>query len=85
MDDLRSLAAFDRAKVVDAIELLLLHEPTKVSKSRIKLMSQPFWSEYRLRVDDFRIYYDVEDAAKIVSVLRILHKGAGTTPTENPT
>ena len=43
-------------------------------------MTQPFWSEYRLRVSDFRVYYDVDETRHVVHVLRILFKGAGTTP-----
>jgi hypothetical protein len=36
IDDLRRLSARDRAKVRDALDVHLRHEPTKVSKSRIK-------------------------------------------------
>jgi mRNA interferase RelE/StbE len=82
--DLRALRAFDRATVAQGIEQHLLHESTKVSKSRIRLMAQPFWSQYRLRVGDFRVYYDVDEGARTVDVLRILEKGTRTTPTEEP-
>jgi mRNA-degrading endonuclease RelE of RelBE toxin-antitoxin system len=47
-------------------------------------MAQPFWSQYRLRVGDFRVYYDVDEGARTVDVLRILEKGTRTTPTEEP-
>ncbi len=43
-------------------------------------MAQPFWSQYRLRIDDFRVYYDVEGAQPTVNVLRVLKKGTGSTP-----
>jgi hypothetical protein len=57
-----------------------------VSKSRIKAMLQPFWSQYRLRVDDFRVYYDVTetDQVQCVFILRILAKTTEATP-EKPT
>ena len=32
----------------------------KFDAKRIKRMIKPFWSDYRLRVEEFRIYYDVE-------------------------
>ena len=83
-DDIRSLRAFDRAKVFSAIEQYLSNAPTQVSKSRIKQMRQPFWSEYRLRVDDHRVYYNVDEPARQVFVLRVLSKGTGTTPGESP-
>ena len=81
-DDLRALRAFDQQKVLAAMEQHLLHEPTRVSKSRIKLMTQPFWSGYRLRVDDFRVYYDVDEVDRVVMILRVLEKGSGPTPAQ---
>jgi mRNA-degrading endonuclease RelE of RelBE toxin-antitoxin system len=47
-------------------------------------MSQPFWSQYRLRVNAFRVYYDVDEEACVVSVLRVLEKGTGQTPGKTP-
>jgi len=82
--DVRSLRAFDRAKVLEAIELHLTAQPKAVSRNRIKAMEQPFWSQYRLRVDEFRVYYDVDDENETVFVLRVLEKGTGATP-EAPT
>lgn len=58
--DLSELRAFDRRQILDAIPLHLSHEPRRESRSRIKQMAQPFWSEYRLRVGEFRVYYDVD-------------------------
>jgi len=55
-----------------------------VSKSRIKAMLQPFWSQYRLRVDEFRVYYDVDEDHLIVNVLRVLMKTTDQTPEESP-
>jgi len=62
-NDVRGLRAFDRRAVLDAIELHLRHAPTLESRSRIKRMTQPFWSQYRLRSDEFRVYYDVDRQA----------------------
>ena len=69
---LRRLHAHVRADVKDALEVHLRHEPTKVSKSRIKRlrgMSQP---QFRLRAGDIRVFYDVTEAA--VEVLAIIEK-----------
>src|SRR5438552_16180028 len=83
-EDVRGLRAFDREKGLSAIEEHLQFEPRKVSRSRIKQMIQPFWSQYRLRADDFRVYYDVDEAAHAVSVLRVLLKGIAQTPEQKP-
>ena len=55
----RSLTAYVRAEVRDALERHLRHEPTRVSKSRIKRLRGSSRPQYRLRVDDVRIFYDV--------------------------
>ena len=78
--DLRAMSAFGRAQVLSAVETHLTYEPTRESRSRIKRMTQPFWSQFRLRVGDFRVYYDVDEAARRVDVLRVLEKGTGPTP-----
>ena len=55
-----------------------------MSKSRIKLMVQPFWSQYRLRLDDFRVYDDVDEESLWVHVLCVLRKTTEPTPEESP-
>lgn len=82
-DDLRGLRAFDRTRVAAGMEQQLIHQPKQVSKSRIKKMVEPFWCQYRLRVDEFRVY-DVDDTNQVVNVLRIIEKGRDTTPEQNP-
>jgi mRNA interferase RelE/StbE len=72
VDDLRRLSAFDRAKVRDALEVHLRHDPTKVSKSRIKRLRDLAHPQYRLRVDDLRVFYDIEGDQ--VQVLAIVEK-----------
>jgi mRNA-degrading endonuclease RelE of RelBE toxin-antitoxin system len=57
--DLNALKASDRAKVEDAIEKFLRHEPDKISKSRIKRLRNMISLQYWLRVDDIRVFYDV--------------------------
>ncbi len=70
VDDLRRLGAFERAKVRDALEIHLRHEPTRVSKSRIKRLRELTHPQYRLRVDDLRVFYDVEgDEVQILAIV----------------
>jgi len=84
VEDIRPLRAFDQRRVLDGISRHVSFEPTRVSRARIKRMTQPFWSQYRLRVDDFRVYYDVDEAQRVIQVLRVLFKSTGQTPTESP-
>ena len=70
--DLRALKAHLRSTVRDAIEKHLRHEPTKVSKSRIKHLRGISRPEYRLRVGEVRIFYDVSETT--VEILAIIPK-----------
>lgn len=70
--DLRRLRAHDRAMVISAIAKHLTHEPGRTSKSRIKRLKGLAKPEYRLRVGDIRIFYDV--AGGEVHVLAIISK-----------
>jgi mRNA interferase RelE/StbE len=73
VDDLDSLQANVRAMMRDAIEQHLRHQPTKVSRSRIKRLRGLSHPEYRLRVgDDIRVFYDVAEG--MVQVLAIVPK-----------
>jgi mRNA interferase RelE/StbE len=72
VDDLRRLSAFERAKVRDAMEIHLRHEPTKVSRSRIERLRESTHPQYRPRVDDLRVFYDIEGDE--VQVLAIVEK-----------
>ena len=68
----RSLSAYRRAEVRDAVERHLRHEPTRVSKSRIKRLRGLSQPQYRLRVGEVRVFYDVTSQA--VEVLAIVTK-----------
>ena len=72
VDDLRGLSGHDRAKVKDALEVHLRHEPTKTSRSRIKRLRGISQPQFRLRVDDTRVFYDVTETS--VEVLAIISK-----------
>jgi mRNA interferase RelE/StbE len=74
LTDFRALDAPIRASIRQALETYLRHEPTKVSKSRIKRLRELRRPQYRLRVDQFRVYYDVE--GNMVTILGIVAKAA---------
>jgi mRNA-degrading endonuclease RelE of RelBE toxin-antitoxin system len=77
--DISSLRKYDQQKIINAIERHLQLDPTKTSKSRIKRMAQPFWCQYRLRVDDFRVYYDVDSSRHVVQIVCVHDKGSDST------
>lgn len=68
--DLRRLEARDRAAVRDALEVHLRHEPTKVSRSRIKRLRDLAHPQYRLRVGEIRVFDDVvEGEVRVHAIL----------------
>src|SRR5437773_2391855 len=71
--DFRALRVYERATVRDAMEKHLRYEPAKTSKSRIKQLRGMRRPQYRLRVGEIRVFYDVTDPA--VEVLAIVPKG----------
>ena len=72
VEQLKNLKAFDRTAILDQIEQVLSVNPTVVSKARIKRLREPVPTQYRLRVGEFRVFYDVEETT--VLVIQILSK-----------
>ena len=72
VEDLRGLKANVRADVRSGLETHLRHEPRKSSRSRIKRLRGLRKPQYRLRVGDVRIFYDVTETT--VEILAIVAK-----------
>ena len=70
--DLRSLPSRARSEVRDAIETHLRFEPEKLSRSRIKRLRGLERPQFRLRVGEIRVFYDVTESA--VEILAIVPK-----------
>jgi mRNA interferase RelE/StbE len=71
-EDLKRLKAHIRAAVRSALETHLRHEPRKTSRSRIKRLRGLRRPQYRLRVGEVRVFYDV--SGRTVEVLAIVAK-----------
>ena len=72
VEDLERLKASVRATVRTALEAHLRHEPRKTSRSRIKRLRGLARPQYRLRVGEVRVFYDVSNAT--VEILAIVAK-----------
>ena len=71
-EDLRTLKANIRSAVRDALETHLRHEPRKTSRSRIKRLRGLARPQYRLRVGEVRVFYDVSGGT--VEILAVVSK-----------
>lgn len=72
VEDRKRLKANAWAAVRDALEAHLRHEPTRTSRSRIKRLRGLARPQYRLRVGEVRVFYDVTGAT--VEILAIVAK-----------
>lgn len=72
VSDLDRMRKYDATKVLDGIEEHLRFEPTKESRSRIKKLRGSPPADYRLRIEDWRVFYRV--SGREVHILRVLHK-----------
>jgi mRNA-degrading endonuclease RelE of RelBE toxin-antitoxin system len=78
-DDLKGLQAGQRKQILNRIERQLTHEPTRQTRNRKPLAGlvppweyvEPVWE---LRIGEYRVFYDVYEAAAVVIIRAIRHK-----------
>jgi mRNA-degrading endonuclease RelE of RelBE toxin-antitoxin system len=59
-DHLRALTARQRSIVLDAVDRQLKHQPTVETRNRKPMRPNPL-APWELRIDNLRVYYDVEN------------------------
>jgi mRNA-degrading endonuclease RelE of RelBE toxin-antitoxin system len=70
VEDFRRLSARDRSTIRDALQRQLRYEPRRESRSSIKRLRGIVRPQYRLRVGDFRVFYDVlEDSVEVLAIV----------------
>ena len=68
--DLDALRRTDAVRVADGLEQFLTNEPKRESKSRIKRLRGLRHPQYRLRIDEIRVFYDVtEERVEILVIV----------------
>ncbi|MBU4272357.1 MAG: type II toxin-antitoxin system RelE/ParE family toxin [Planctomycetes bacterium] len=78
-DDLASIRAFQRRHLLEQIDRQLSHEPTRETRSRKILRGlTPPWEHvepiWELRVNQYRVFYDVDEAIGQVVVRAVRRK-----------
>ncbi len=71
--DLRTLRKRGKQLVIDGIERQLKHEPNQETRNRKRLRPNQL-AEWEVRIDRFRVFYDVDDAVKLVKVVAVGYK-----------
>jgi len=70
----KKLDAHWRSRLKDAMRKHLENAPKQESKSRVKRLRGLRQPQYRLRVDEMRVFYDVNDGQTRVEVLGFVMK-----------
>ncbi len=78
--ELNAIPMFHRKTILSVMRKVLAEQPTLEWRSRVKRMRGDFYPPYRLRVGDFRVYYDVDQRRSEVLVLHVWEKGRQSTP-----
>jgi mRNA-degrading endonuclease RelE of RelBE toxin-antitoxin system len=82
--DLKNLRPFHRSRILDQIEASLTHQPTAPSRNRKLLVNLlPPWEAtslvWELRSGEHRVFYDVDEALRVVHIRAIRKKLPGKT------
>ncbi len=69
-EHLQALRKRQQVTIVDSVEKQLAHEPSAETKNR-KLMRPNPLAPWELRIGTIRVYYDVDEDAKVVLIVAI--------------
>ena len=72
-EDFGNLRKYDQQRIVKAMEENLEHQPN-IETSNRKCLYPNELAEWELRVGDFRVFYDVDEANELVKVEAIGRK-----------
>ena len=73
LEDLRLFKKGERTRIIEALEEQLSHEPNNETRNRKRLRPNQT-AEWELRVDRFRVFYDIEELAHLVKVEAVGYK-----------
>lgn len=82
LKDLRKFPTYHQRRILDEVERQLSHEPTAPTRNRKLLVNlAPPWEAeppiWELRIEEFRVFYDVSEEEKTVYVRAVRRKPAG--------
>lgn len=71
--DLNSFRKFEQKYILDEIDRQLQHEPNVETRNRKSLRPNDV-AEWELRIDKFRVFYDIYETLKVVNIEAIGYK-----------
>ena len=73
INDLGTYSKRERKRIMDDIDSCLKHEPGRETTNNKKLRPNQL-AERELRVDRFRVFYDIDEGGAVVKIEAIGHK-----------
>jgi mRNA-degrading endonuclease RelE of RelBE toxin-antitoxin system len=66
-EHLGALDVGERARVLDEVDVQLVHQPTLVTRNRKPLQPNPL-ARFELRIGKLRVYYEVDAKRRVVEI-----------------
>lgn len=73
VEQLKKFVKSDRNVILDAVKIQLVYEPNTETKNR-KLLRENELADWELRVGEFRVFYDIDGAERIVRIIAVGYK-----------
>jgi len=67
LEDLKSFRRFEQQKIISGIDDQLQYEPTKETRNRFRMRPNEI-AAWELRIEQYRVFYDVEETVQIVRI-----------------
>ena len=77
LEDLQLFKVYEQRQIVEAIETQLLYQPTQPTRNRKQLRPNAL-AEWELRIDNIRVFYDVDTELSLVKIEAIGYKEGNT-------
>lgn len=73
LDDLRRLRKRDSKRILDEVERQLTVQPATETRNRKRLRPNRL-AEWELRIDRFRVFYDVDEPTQSIKIVAVGYK-----------
>jgi mRNA-degrading endonuclease RelE of RelBE toxin-antitoxin system len=67
---LQAFKRFDRNRILDGIKAQFPHQPDLETRNK-KLLRQNPLADWELRIDTYRVFYDIDETQKVVRIIAI--------------
>jgi mRNA-degrading endonuclease RelE of RelBE toxin-antitoxin system len=77
LEDLQLFRAYEQRQIIESIETQLPYQPTQATRNRKQLRPNDL-AEWELRIDNIRLFYDVDIELSLVKIEAIGYKEGNT-------